>query len=122
MVASADKKQWLLTTFDALAVDMESAAVAQIAALNDVPWLAIRAVSDKADASININISQLITYDETPRSKTQTMRQMIAALIKDPDQLKAAHRLQQGIRLAAEHATLVTIAIVRNLQKKAPGS
>lgn len=122
VVASAEKKQWLLTTFNALAVDMESAAVAQIASLNDVPWLAIRAVSDKADASININISQLITYDETPPSKTETARQMMATLLKDPDQLKALHRLRQGIRLAAEHATLVTIAIVRNLQQKAPAS
>ena len=120
VIASANKKQWLGTTFNALAVDMESAAVAQIATLNNVPWLAIRAVSDQADASIDINVSRLITYDETPPSKTQTAREMITALITDPDQLKAIYQLRQGIRLAAKHAALVTIATVRNLQQKAP--
>jgi adenosylhomocysteine nucleosidase len=120
VIASTNKKEWLSTTFNALAVDMESAAVAQIATLNDVPWLAVRAVSDKADASININISRIITYDETPPSKTETARQLITTLITDSEQLRALHRLRQGIRLAAQHAALVTIAIVRTLQQKAP--
>jgi adenosylhomocysteine nucleosidase len=122
VIASASKKQWLSTTFNALAVDMESAAVAQIATLNNVPWLAVRAVSDQADASINVNIFRIISYDETPPSKTRTARQMITTLITDPEQLKAMHRLRHGIRLAARHAALVTIAIVRNLQQKALAS
>jgi adenosylhomocysteine nucleosidase len=120
VIASAKKKRWLATTFNALAVDMESAAVAQIATLNHIPWLVIRAVSDQADTSININVSRLITYDETPPTRTQIARKMITSLITDPDQLKAIYQLRQGIRLAAKHAALVTIATIRNLQQKAP--
>jgi len=36
-------------TFDALCVDMESAAIAQTCYLNDVPFVVIRAISDNAD-------------------------------------------------------------------------
>lgn len=46
VVAEAGKRAALARQFGALAVDMESAGVAQVAAANGVPWLAVRGISD----------------------------------------------------------------------------
>lgn len=43
---NADVRAWLANAFDADAVDMESAAIAQVAYTGDVPFLAIRSLSD----------------------------------------------------------------------------
>lgn len=45
---NAEFREWIWRTFEADAVDMETAAVAQVAALNDVPYLAFRSLSDLA--------------------------------------------------------------------------
>ena len=50
-VAGKEKKNWLVETFDGCCTEMEGAAIAQVAALNEVPFLIVRAISDKADDS-----------------------------------------------------------------------
>lgn len=50
-IASADKKNYLIQTFHGDCAEMEGAAMAQVAYLNKVPFLIIRAISDKADNS-----------------------------------------------------------------------
>ncbi len=52
MCASIADKQHLLQKTGALAVDMESAAIAEIAAINNLDLLVIRAISDNADTAI----------------------------------------------------------------------
>lgn len=54
-IADLDKKQWLIQTFHPLATEMEGAAIAQTAFLNHLPFLIIRAISDKADQSAEID-------------------------------------------------------------------
>ena len=44
-------KEQIVREFHALAVEMEGAAIAQVCVLNRIPFLVIRAVSDKADDS-----------------------------------------------------------------------
>lgn len=41
--------------FGAYAVEMEGAAIAQAAVLNHIPFLVIRAISDKADGSAHVD-------------------------------------------------------------------
>ncbi len=45
---NAELREWIFNTFDAQVVDMESAAVAQVAWSNQVPFIAFRSLSDLA--------------------------------------------------------------------------
>lgn len=57
-VSSRDKKDWIRANFDAYCTEMEGAAIAQAAYLNRVPYLIIRAISDKADDSAHMDYSE----------------------------------------------------------------
>ena len=54
-ISSKEKKEWLLTTFDGYCTEMEGAAIAHAAYLNEVPFLIVRAISDKADDSAEMD-------------------------------------------------------------------
>ena len=54
-IASQDVKDRIVANFDAWAVEMEGAAIAHAAYLNNVPFLVIRAISDKADGSAQVD-------------------------------------------------------------------
>lgn len=50
-ISDKDKKNYILDTFQGYCTEMEGAAIAQAAYLNNIPFLIIRAISDKADDS-----------------------------------------------------------------------
>lgn len=50
-ISDKTKKQWLTDTFHGYCTEMEGAAVAHAAYLNGIPFIIIRAISDKADDS-----------------------------------------------------------------------
>ncbi|MEY8337557.1 5'-methylthioadenosine/adenosylhomocysteine nucleosidase [Lachnospiraceae bacterium 62-35] len=54
-ISDKEKKQWLLDTFHGYCTEMEGAAIAQAAYLNQIPYLVIRAISDKADDSASVD-------------------------------------------------------------------
>ena len=58
-IASGSDKDRIYREIGALAVDMESAAIAQTAVLNAVPMLSLRAVSDMADDEAELTYEQL---------------------------------------------------------------
>ncbi|MDD3205547.1 MAG: 5'-methylthioadenosine/adenosylhomocysteine nucleosidase [Lachnospiraceae bacterium] len=49
------KKNWIHDTFSGYCTEMEGAAIAQTAYLNQIPFLIIRAISDKADDSAEMD-------------------------------------------------------------------
>lgn len=52
------KKDWIAKNFGGCCTEMEGAAIAQAAYLNHVPFLIIRAISDKADNSATMDYSE----------------------------------------------------------------
>lgn len=60
-ISDKDKKRWIAETFDGYCTEMEGAAIAQTAYLNQVPYLIVRSISDKADDSAQMD------YDEFER-------------------------------------------------------
>jgi len=48
-IVSRERREWLWKTFRGDCVDMESAAVAQVCLLNEVPFVIVRAISDSAE-------------------------------------------------------------------------
>ena len=54
-ISDKKKKEWLSSQFEGLYAEMEGAAIAQAAYLNHVPFLIIRAISDKADDSATMD-------------------------------------------------------------------
>ena len=54
-IADAKTKQKIIDNFDGYCTEMEGAAIAQVAYLNNIPFVVIRAISDKADNSAQID-------------------------------------------------------------------
>ncbi|MCM1159465.1 MAG: 5'-methylthioadenosine/adenosylhomocysteine nucleosidase [Bacteroidales bacterium] len=54
-VSDKVKKQWLVEHFSGYCTEMEGAAIAHAAYLNRIPFLIIRAISDKADDSATMD-------------------------------------------------------------------
>lgn len=54
-VSSKEKKDWIFKTFDGYCTEMEGAAIAHTAYLNQIPFVIIRAISDKADDSAHMD-------------------------------------------------------------------
>ncbi len=57
-VSAKEKKAWIAETFQGYCTEMEGAAIAQAAYLNQIPFLIIRAISDKADDSAEMDYEE----------------------------------------------------------------
>lgn len=57
-ISDGDKKKFLIETFHGFCTEMEGAAIGQAAYLNKIPFLVIRAISDKADHSAEMDYSE----------------------------------------------------------------
>ncbi|MBP3621036.1 MAG: 5'-methylthioadenosine/adenosylhomocysteine nucleosidase [Lachnospiraceae bacterium] len=54
-ISDREKKNYIVDNFKGYCTEMEGAAIAQAAYLNNVPFLIIRAISDKADDSATVD-------------------------------------------------------------------
>ena len=70
------RKKWICDTFDAYCAEMEGAAVAQAAYLNKIPYLIVRAISDKADDSAHMD------YGEFEAKAVEHSVNLMLALVK----------------------------------------
>ena len=77
-VASKEVKDHIKTNFDGLCTEMEGAAIAQAAWLNKIPFVIIRAISDKADDSANMDYSEFEA--KAVKNSVRLMAAMIAEL------------------------------------------
>ena len=77
-ISDTKKKEWLVNTFDRYCTEMEGAAIAQAAYLNNIPFLIIRAISDKADQSAEMVYSEFeeLAIDNTVKLLTELIKQI----------------------------------------------
>ena len=76
-VSDKATKNRIADTFHGYCTEMEGAAIAQAAYLNNIPFLIIRAISDKADDSAAMD------YDEFERRAIANSVKMLRALVAD---------------------------------------
>lgn len=68
---------------DVLAIDMESAAIAQVCHLKDVPFMSIRVISDTPGAENNIEQYENF-WEDAPRSTFALLRTLLAEIDERP--------------------------------------
>lgn len=59
-IASSEKKQWLIENFQADAVEMEGASVANVCHLLKVPFCILRSISDSADGEADVSFDEFL--------------------------------------------------------------
>ncbi len=74
-VSDSKTKKWIIDHFQGCCCEMEGAAIAQIASQNEVPFLIIRAISDKADHSA------LVDYPEFEEKAIKHCVKLTEALV-----------------------------------------
>lgn len=57
-ISDKEKKDWISEQFHGFCTEMEGAAIAQTAYLNQIPFLIVRAISDKADNSAHMDYAE----------------------------------------------------------------
>jgi adenosylhomocysteine nucleosidase len=107
------EKRSLFERTGAIAVDMESGAVAKVAQEAGVPFMAVRAIADPADATIPQ--SPLHAVDEFGELSWLTF---LTGLIRHPAELFDTIRL--GRNFHAAHVTLSTVAHLAGSQLLVP--
>lgn len=118
VIFSTERKQWMRDTLGALAVEMESAAVAQVAQANGIPWLIVRGISDTADGEAGVNLSRLSEYVEDGDSVAGWMRgqgRRLSHLARHPETAGKIRRLIKGVRLASDRAAALVEAILEEI-------
>lgn len=79
-VDNAEYRDYLVETFEAKVIDMESAAVAQVAYTNDVPFLAVRSLSDLAGGGDGAN--EMATFMALASKNSATVVKALLAEMK----------------------------------------
>ena len=80
-ISDKSKKKWLIQTFAGFCTEMEGAAIAQAAWLNKIPFVIIRAISDKADDSASVDYP---TFEaKAIENSVKLMLEMCNMLAKD---------------------------------------
>lgn len=79
-VSSMKVKEEIYTNFTAYCAEMEGAAIAHTCFLNKVPFVVIRAISDKADQSAEVNFDDFVNL--AAKNASQMIEEMILEIAK----------------------------------------
>lgn len=96
LIGDPVEKARLAAATGAHAVDMETAAIAEVCAERGLPFLAIRAVSDTRDTALSPELERLLSGGNVSIPKA------CFALVRKPRLLREFLRLRRDTRLAAE--------------------
>lgn len=96
IIASSQEKREIYQETGALAVEMETAAAARWAAQKRVPFLALRSISDAADYTFKVDISQI-----TDEQGELSLRKALRYLLRHPTALWELSRIKGNVTKAA---------------------
>ncbi len=97
-------------------VEMETTAVARVAARAKVPLLAIRAISDAADEELGFNIA-----DFTDRTMRIRLWRVLLTVAQKPWIIPQLLRLAANTRRGGKHLALALLGLMRYLAQQSPG-
>jgi len=93
-------------------LEMETAAVAQVAAELNTPLLAIRAVSDGAGEELGFTIEEF-----TDREMNVRVRKVLLTVAKKPWIVPQLLRLARNAKIAGENLAMAMLVLLENLNK-----
>ena len=73
-----DKKEWLVEKFNGYCTEMEGCGIAHAAYLNNISFIIIRAISDKADGSakVDYNEFEMKAIEHTVKLMTELIKEL----------------------------------------------
>jgi nucleoside phosphorylase len=105
MICDPVEKRRLGQEYRALAVDMESAAVARFCTQQQIPFACVRAISDTVHTPLSTSLASLLSGGQTPLAK------LILALLRSPRLLPEMLRLAADTALASERLANLLIRL-----------
>ena len=109
MAATPDQKRALAEKSGAIAVDMESAQVAEWAEESDVPLLAIRTISDTLDDRIPPETAGMVD----PKGKL-LLRKILFLIMSRPSLFKEIVRLKRNLDFSLQTLEKIVTALIRH--------
>ncbi len=77
-IASPEKKDYLWSEFNGYCTEMEGAAIGHTCYLNHIPFVIIRAMSDKADGSAHVNFNDFL--HEAAENSSNIVQRILEAI------------------------------------------
>ena len=110
------EKRDLGQTHDALAVDMETFAVAEVCRREKVPLMAVRIVSDTVDDELPADLDRLM------RQKTAVRKAgaVVGAIMNRPGSVKDMYKLKEDALLASDKLAKFLASMIRQLGPALP--
>ena len=109
VLCRADEKRALAETSAAIAVDMESAAIAQAAASRNVPFLLVRAVSDRVGDALPMDFNLWLT----PGGRVCALAQ----IVRHPSILYALFRMKRQVEQGSQNLARFFLLWLRALDR-----
>ncbi len=82
-ISSMEKKDYIVNNFNALCTEMEGASIGHVCYINDVDFCIVRAMSDKADGTANMD------FDEFVQIAVDKSIKLINNFLKDDSSLRS---------------------------------
>ena len=121
VIFSSEKRQTLYGQFAAHAVDMESAAIAQVCAMYRLPFLSVRAISDYADDAMSLDLSRIDPNDLAEFStapfgkKLGVLAKTLCYVAQHPSAFAVSLQMRQRMNLASGHAARFVMQMIERL-------
>jgi adenosylhomocysteine nucleosidase len=118
IVSTPEAKRQLAREHNAIAVDMESLAVAQTCSQHNTPFLAIRIISDAAGDTLPAEVTNLVSQ----KSLAGQLGALTGALFKRPSSIKDIYKLKEDALLASDNLAKFLESTSRNWKIHGPRS